>query len=384
VKPLLPIIAALCLLTGCVRAARHVVDSFFTPAVVVVSDDAAAVPAGLSDDLVKAVKDGDAGVTAIVMRNGKLLYRLDAGKIDPQAQYPAASSSKWMTAALVMTVVDEGKLSLDTPISTWLPEFQGAAGTITLRELLAQTAGQGSLKGLVDVKQDPRMTLGQSAAEIAALPLQDKPGKVFKYGGPGFQVAGALVEKVTGERWSKLFDERIAKPLGMYHTYWQHLPDRGVSLEDTLNPLLQGGVVTTAEDYMRFLTMLADGGEYQGRRILSAASVETMETAQTLGKPMDYLPPGSKSDHDLQYALGNWCERWNEDGHCTLVSSPGAFGAYPWIDHQSGLYGIFFTRSRLPKVAADFVNARAAMLAALKDAGDGAQASGVQVRRTGR
>jgi CubicO group peptidase (beta-lactamase class C family) len=201
-KRLLPIIAALCLLTGCVRAVRHAVDSFSTPAVVV-SGDAAAVPAGLSDDLVKAAKDGDAGVTAIVMRDGKLLYRLDAGKIDPQAQYPAASSSKWMTAALVMTVVDEGKLSLDVPISTWLPEFQGAAGTITLRELLAQTAGQGSLKGLVDVKQDPRMTLAQSAAGIAALPLEDKPGEVFKYGGPGFQVAGALVEKVTGERWSK-------------------------------------------------------------------------------------------------------------------------------------------------------------------------------------
>jgi CubicO group peptidase (beta-lactamase class C family) len=149
----------------------------------------------------------------------------------------------------------------------------------------------------------------------------------------------------------------------MDHTYWQHLPDRGVSPEDTLNPLLQGGAVTTAEDYMRFLTMLANSGEYQGRRILSAASVEAMETAQTLGKPMDYLPPGSKSGHDLQYALGNWCERWDEDGRCTLVSSPGAFGAYPWIDRQSGLYGIFFTRTRLPKVAADFVKARAAMLA---------------------
>lgn len=360
---------------GCVRSVRHAVDSFSTPAVTV-SGDAAAVPAGVSDDLVKAAKDGGTGVTAIVMRDGKLLYRIDAGKIDPQAQYPVASSSKWLTTALVMTVVDQGKLSLDTPISTWLPEFQGEAGTITLRELLDQTAGDGSLKGMVDVRQDPRMTLAQSAAEVASLPLEDKPGEVFKYGGPGFQVAGALVEKVTGERWADLFAERIARPLGMDHTYWQHLPDKGVPPEQTLNPLLQGGAVTTAEDYQRFLTMLAGGGVYQGQRILSAQSIEAMETVQTLGKPMAYLPPGSKSDHALQYALGNWCERWDEDGRCTLVSSPGAFGTYPWIDRQSGLYGVFFTRTRLPKIAGDLLKTRAAMLAGA-EAATGPHASGV-------
>lgn len=361
-KRLLPIIAVLCLCTGCVRAVRSITSSFSTPAVQV--SGPAPVPAGVSDDLVQAAKDGRAGITAIVMQDGKLLYRLDVGKIDPQAQYPAASSSKWLTAALVMTVVDEGKLSLDAPISTWLPEFRGEAGAITLRELLAQTAGEGSLKGMVDVKQDPRMTLAESASQIAALPLEDKPGEVFKYGGPGFQVAGALVEKVTGERWSDLFAERIAKPLGMDHTYWEHLPDKGVPTAETLNPLLQGGAVTTAEDYMRFLTMLAQGGEYQGRRILSAQAIETMETVQTLGKSMAWLPSGAKSSDGWQYALGNWCERWDSDGRCNLVSSPGAFGAFPWIDRKSGLYGIFFTRTRLPKVVDDYRKTLMAMLAA--------------------
>ena len=357
---------ALILLSGCMmamgRVGNRLDDQKSEPAPTVTGN--AYVPLQVREEMEKVVKGGVSGVTAIVMRDGKLLYRMDVGKIGPDTQYPVASASKWMTAALVMKVVDDGKLSLDEPISKYLPEFQGEAGQVTLRQLLAQTSGQGSLKSLVDVRQDPRLTLAQSAAEIAKRPLEDPPGKVFKYGGPGFQVAGAMVEAVTGRRWADLFDESIARPLGMTHTYWEHLPNRGVSPADTLNPLLQGGIVTTADDYLRFLTMLAQRGTYEGRRILSASAVEAMETAQTLGKPMAYLPPGVKKS--MQYALGNWCETWDSDGKCILVSSPGAFGTYPWIDRESGLYGIFFLKDRFPRVAEELTKARAAMLAAEK------------------
>jgi CubicO group peptidase (beta-lactamase class C family) len=319
-------------------------------------------PPGLRDELQAMVEQGAPGVTAIVMKGDHQLYRLDVGTIGPETQYEVASASKWMTAALVMTVVDEGLLSLDEPISRYLPAFKGAAGATTLRELLAQTSGEGSLEDLVDVEQDPRMTLAQSAAEIAARPLQDPPGAVFKYGGPGFQVAGALVEAVTHRRWADLFAERIGTPLGMTHTYWKHLPDRGVSASDTTNPLLQGGVVTTAEDYARFLTMLAQQGRFNVHQILSAQAVDTMETAQTIGKPIAWLPHGAISH--AQYALGNWCEKWTADGPCTLVSSPGAFGTFPWIDRQSGLYGIFFMDERLPRFLPDVIKARKLIVSA--------------------
>ena len=253
---------ALILLSGCMmamgRVGNRLDDQKSEPAPAVTGN--AYAPLQVREEMEKVVKGGVSGVTAIVMRDGKLLYRMDVGKIGPDTQYPVASASKWMTAALVMKVVDDGKLSLDEPISKYLPEFQGEAGQVTLRQLLAQTSGQGSLKSLVDIRQDPRLTLAQSAAEIAKRPLEDPPGKVFKYGGPGFQVAGAMVEAVTGRRWADLFDESIARPLGMTHTYWEHLPNRGVSPADTLNPLLQGGVVTTADDYLRFLTMLAQRG----------------------------------------------------------------------------------------------------------------------------
>jgi CubicO group peptidase (beta-lactamase class C family) len=318
-------------------------------------------------ELEAAVAHGAPGVTAIVMRHGQTLLRLEVGSMAPDTQLPVASASKWMTAALVMTVVDEGKLSLDAPISRYLHEFHGAAGTITLRELLAQTSGTGSLLAGVDIRQDARITLAESAADVARRPLVDPPGTVFKYGGPGFQVAGAAVEAVTGKRWAQLFKQRIADPLGMKHTYWTHLPGRGVSPEQTRNPLLQGGVVTTAYDYMRFLTMLAQHGRVGDRNILSARSVDAMETVQTLGKPMAYVPPGASKgvlSEGVQYALGNWCDKHDEQGSCTLVSSPGAFGTFPWIDRNSGLYGIFFTGTQLPKVAGNFVRARKAIIEA--------------------
>jgi CubicO group peptidase (beta-lactamase class C family) len=315
-------------------------------------------PPALVKQIDKMVKDdGVPGITVIVFQHGQMLYRLDRGALAPDAQLPIASASKWLTAALVMTVVDEGKLSLDAPIGQRLPEFTGAAGNITLRQILSFTSGQGSLKGLVDVRQDPRISLAESARQIAQLPLQDQPGTVFKYGSPALQIAGALAEQAAGRSWSQLFDERIARPLGMAHTLWGNPLWPNVPPSDIHNPNLQGGATTTAEDYGKFLTMLAAQGVYEGHRILSAQSVDMMETTQTRDLPMGFTPPGG-AQAKLQYALGNWCEIVETNGSCTVVSSPGALGTYPWLDRRNDLYGIFFMRRRLPLVEKDVQEAR--------------------------
>lgn len=315
-------------------------------------------PPALTGQIDKMIKDdGVPGITVIVFQHGQMLYRLDRGSLAPDAQLPVASASKWLTAALVMTVVDEGKLSLDAPIGQRLPYFTGAAGNITLRQILSFTSGQGSLRGLVDVRQDPRMALANSARQIAAIPLQDQPGTVFKYGSPALQIAGALVEQATGESWTQLFDERIARPLGMTHTQWGNPLRPNVPPSEVHNPNLQGGVTTTAEDYGKFLTMLAAHGLYDGHRILSARSVDMMETTQTRDLPMNFVPPGG-AQAKLQYALGNWCEVVEASGSCAVVSSPGALGTYPWLDRRNDLYGIFFMRRRLPLVEKDVQEAR--------------------------
>jgi CubicO group peptidase (beta-lactamase class C family) len=201
------------------------------------------------------------------------------------------------------------------------------------------------------------MSLADSARQIAAIPLQDQPGTVFKYGSPALQIAGALVEQATGESWAQLFDERIARPLGMTHTQWGNPLRPNVPPSEVHNPNLQGGVTTTAEDYGKFLTMLAAQGVDDGHKILSARSVDMMETTQTRDLPMNFVPPGG-AQAKLQYALGNWCEVVETSGSCTVVSSPGALGTYPWLDRRNDLYGIFFMRRRLPLVEKDVQEAR--------------------------
>ena len=323
---------------------------------------AAVPPAGLEQRLDAILARGAPGVSVLVYRDGDLLYRLERGRIAPGDRLPVASASKWMAAALVMTVVDEGRLSLDEPIGRRLPEFQGPSGEITLRQLLSYTAGQGGLMGMSDILQDSGLTLAESAARIAARHQADPPGAVFRYGGPSLQVAGALVEQATGRRWADLFDERIALPLGLTATTWGHPLRPNLDPKKVTNPNLQGGVYTTAEDYGRFLGMIAGGGAVGGRRILSEAAIAEMERVQTAGRPMAYKPPGIG---DLEaYDLGNWCEAPAPDGACLMASSPGAFGVYPWIDRRTGLYGLFFLKHQLPLVVAPIREARALILSA--------------------
>lgn len=345
--------------------AAMAVTAFMAPAAL-----AERPPPGLAARLQQVVSDGAPGVTALVLRNGRLLYRLDEGVIAPDAQLPVASASKWMTASLVMTVVDEGKLKLDEPIGKKLTAFTGKSGQITIRQLLSFTAGQGGLAPeMVDLRQDPHITLADAAAQVAARSLVDEPGTTFRYGGPSMQVAGALVEQATGKSWSALFHERIAGPLGLTHTYWGNplLPD--LKPGEVRNPNLQAGLYTTAGDYAKFLTMLAGGGVYRGKRILSVKAVDDMETWQTRDRIMAYLPPGAEVfGTSAKYALGNWCEALDGNSNrCSLVSSPGAFGTYPWIDRRTGLYGIFFLKYHLPKVAEDLRAARDMIIAADRD-----------------
>lgn len=348
----------------CSQSWMHAVGALAAAILVSLSPPAMAqAPQGLEAKLREVVDDGAPGVTALVFRDGRELYRVQVGEIDPNRPIPVASASKWMTATLVMTLVDEGKLSLDEPIGGKLPELDGPIAKVTLRQLLSFTSGQGGLliaRG--DLAQPLTWTLEESALQIAARPLEDEPGAVFKYGGGAMQLAGLLAERVSGRRWADLFDARIARPLGMKDTYWGNPLRPDADPEAIRNPNLQAGVFTTAADYSRFLHMLAAGGVYGGERILSPEAFEAMETAQTLNTPRAFMPPGMPPS--AHYALGNWCETLAADGTCVLASSPGAFGAYPWIDRASGLYGLFFLRHRLAVVAEDLRAARAIILAA--------------------
>jgi CubicO group peptidase (beta-lactamase class C family) len=308
--------------------------------------------ASLSPEATKAaermIEKGAGGFSVGVGVRSKVKSLVNFGGIQPDTQYPIASASKFLTAATVMAVVDDGKLSLDKPVATWLPSLSGPAGKLTLRHLLSQTSGLAGAKGEgYDLAQDHRMTLEKSALEIAQRPLVSRPGEVFAYGGPGFQIAGAAVEAATGMRWAEVFQEKLAGPLGMSRTYWMHLRfDRTDELpvSETLNPLLQGGAVSTAEDYLRFLSMIAQGGMYEGKRVLSKSAIDEMMRDQTPKAQM--TPTGASLLQKAHYSLGSWCESWNASDVCNRNSSIGFFGAYPWVEKDTGRFGIIFLYNR--------------------------------------
>lgn len=277
-------------------------------------------------------------------QHDKIISLSHFGGMTGCTRYPIASASKFLTAATVMTLVDENKLSLDQSISTWLPEITSEAGHLSLRQLLSQTSGLAGSKGeFYDLVQDHRMSLAQSAIEVTQRPLVSRPGEVFAYGGPGFQIAGAVVEAVTGKNWAQVFQEKIAAPLNMTHTYWTHLRldrEEELPVNETLNPVLQGGAVSTAEDYLHFLSMLAQGGKFRGRRILSVQAIDEMLSNQTSKAEM--TPTGANVLANAHYGLGNWCESWDEQGESQRNSCIGFFGVYPWIEKATGRFGIIF------------------------------------------
>lgn len=302
---------------------------------------------------------GPDGMTVLVYCRDVRLWRLDLGDMDADAALPVASASKWLAAALVMTAVDDGRMTLDAPVGAWLPGATGPGADATVRQLLSFTAGQGGLLGGADIRQSTRMTLQQSAAEIARRRLTDPAGSTFRYGGPSLQLAGAALENVTGLSWEEAFQQKLGRPLGLNDARWSGAlgrEDRG----PVTNPNLQAGLVITAEDYGRFLGMLAAGGVFEGREILSRDAVDTLMTVQTEGVTMAFRPPGAEGE--AQYNLGSWCERAWSGGACRLASSPGALGAYPWVDRETGLAGFFFMRHRLPPVAEDLRRLRARIL----------------------
>jgi CubicO group peptidase (beta-lactamase class C family) len=308
-------------------------------------------------------KTGIANMSLLMMRGETVLYRKDFGAYTPETVVPIASATKWMVGATVMKLVDEGKLTLDAPIRTWLTDLPSPHADLTLAQLLSYTSGTVGLnQGGADVRQDKTITLAAAVKELAKLPLAAGPGTSFAYGGTDFQFVGAVVEATTGEPWAKVFDERIGAPLGMTPVYWSN--PRGPNPPETVrNPLLQGGAATSMDAYAPLLTMLAQEGVFKGKRILSVAAVREMEKTMTRGLEMRFVPPGAPAG--AQYSIAHWCEVEGPK-RCVMLSSPGAFGAYPWIDRANGLHGVIFLQDQFSRIAADERVLRDAMIAAAR------------------
>ena len=283
------------------------------------------------------------GASLLVVHDGRLVeqeawldYTLDTRVL-------IASGSKWLSAATIMTLVDEGRLALDTPISTYLPRQlpdgkAANAATVTLRQLLSFTSGLAANEA-VPCADDPDTTLVDCAGQFLARGLVHPPGEAFRYGSQHLLVAAAVAEVVSGVPFAELFQQRIARPLGMTQTLFGQVGTGRTT--DVDHPFPAGGAASTLGDYGRFLEMLVhDGVAPSGTRILSAGSIAQMQTNHT-----ENVRFGSGSEFRRRtrgiYGLGEWIDWTYPDGSTMVLSSDGAFGFRPWIDKKNGLFGVY-------------------------------------------
>lgn len=252
----------------------------------------------------------------VARRTGK---ETDNTDLNADSRQPIASCSKWLSAALVMTFVDEGKLKLTDTVGKYLPALTKAGkGNITLTQCLShKTAIKAPplKESLTDRKDNNSMD--DAIADIAAMSMEGEPGKVFHYSNVGLQIAGAILEKISGKNFETLFAERIAAPLNMTSTDFGH---KKVALP-------AGGAVSTANDYLKFTIMILNKGVSQnGKRILSEESIKQMQINRlTPDVKISYTP---KEAGGIGYGFGEWVM---DGGN---ISSPGLFGSYPVVNNN--------------------------------------------------
>ncbi len=297
-------------------------------------------PAGLKklNEAMHGMVDGGqlAGVVTMVSRKGKVVHFDAYGKRDIENGLPVEkdtifriySMTKPIVGVALMTYYDEGRFTLDDPVSKFIPEFadlqvakedgpdgnpitEDADHPMTMRELMSHTAGltyglfsQSQVDTLytkAGIITDPSQNLKDMIDKLAKIPLRQQPGSMWHYS-VAVDVQGYVLEVLAGRPLDEVLSERLFEPLGMKDTAFWVEPDKA----DRFSHMYQksgdkltkvefgqyldkpkflsggGGLVGTATDYMRFAQMLANGGELDGVRILKPETVELMHT--------DHLP----------------------------------------------------------------------------------------------
>jgi CubicO group peptidase (beta-lactamase class C family) len=343
------------------------------------------------------IDSGDiAGSVTLVARRGHMVHLEAQGVMDMESKNPMrtdsifrlASMTKPITSLAVMMLHEEGRFLLNDPVSKFLPEFKNskvaianapneraAAGfrlvpaerEITIRDLLTHTAGLPSGTGgptmdlakKLSQSHKPTDTLADYIPRVAALPLNFQPGSAWEYG-PATDVLGRLVEVISGQTLDQFFQQRIFAPLGIIDTYFylpqDRLPRLTTAYTKTAHRLEKlsalgpanpdgkyysgaGGLAGTAEDYLRFCQMMLNGGQLDGKRLVSRKTVELM-TANHIGN----IPMWNDTLRGYRFGLGFRVRE--HTGEAALLGSDGSFGwggaygTFFWIDPKEQMIGI--------------------------------------------
>lgn len=271
----------------------------------------------------------------LVYKDGKIVFEKSVGEFTPKTQAPIAASTQWLTAALVMSYVDEGKLSLDDKVSKFLPVFSKySKGYITIRDCITHLTGiEGPSIGSIKDMSNPKKfsSLDELVNDIASSKeILSNPGLVFRFNNIGYTIAARVLEVLNKRGFEQMMAERITRPLLMRTTNFFSYT--------VINPA--GGAQSSAYDYMNFLSMLLNGGVFNGKRILSEAAIETMSKASSTQGMIKESPSIVQGKN---YAVGQWVFGTDENGKTTTVACPGLFGTWPLIDYCRKYAFLIFT-----------------------------------------
>ncbi len=288
----------------------------------------------------------------IVHRDNGVIYEDYWGEFDKDRISLVASSSKMITAGVLLRLQDDGLLDVDAPVADVVDWGEGNP-EITPAQLISNSSGLVGL--LPNPGYEPYRcqfiatgSLHDCAASIFTTTADDAdiapPDTEFRYGGAQWQVAGAVAEAASGKSWAQLIDEIYVKPCGLetlgYNNHFTQIGTGGFdyplpfnsdpsTLEPTDNPNLEGGAYITTGDYAKLLLMHLRGGMCADNQVLSQAALDRLHDDR-----IDDAYDGSAGP-DTGYAMGWWVDR--EGGR---IRDPGAYGAVPWLDLEDG-YGAY-------------------------------------------
>jgi len=346
------------------------------------------------------------GVVALISRHGKTVYHKAFGNADANGRelkkddiFRIASQTKAITSTAVMMLWEEGYFSLNDPISKYIPEFENATllesfndvdssyttkpaeGEIKIKHLLTHTSGLGygvidgnpqfkkmyAKAGITDLYSTKNVTIAESVKKLAKLPLHHNPGEKFTYS-EGLDVLGYFIEVISGMPFDQFLQSRIFDPLQMNDTgfylpeskatrlvkvqqkvedQWTNFP---VTFYDPDYPIKGAkrffsggaGLSSTAEDYAKFLQMYLNGGEANGKRLLSRTTIKSI-----MGNQTGDLFGGGSAYHGLAFAVVNkHGEAMGGNGSRGTFSWGGYFNTQYFADPEEQIIGVIMKNTQ--------------------------------------
>ena len=362
--------------------------------------------AALEARMAQFVTDGDVkGISTLLVKDGKVISHMQGGirrgsdnaPITENTIYRIYSMSKPITGVALMQLWEQGKFSLDDPVSKFVPEFANLQavksyddkGNVelepldrqpTMRELMSHTAGfayglpnggnHPSNKAFREKKILASPDLKTFIDRVASVPLMQQPGKRWVYSA-SVDIQGAIVERLSGMTFGKYLQANLFGPMGMVDTSFAVSAEKYDRLSDVFgtNPVTKelsplpfppfafkpetvgmesggGGLVATLADYARFSEMLANGGKINGVRILKPETVKLMRTNVLTDEQKVSLSGNLTSAISKSLGFGLDFGIVRNDGSGKVVSGDGTYfwggaaGTWFWIDPVNNLYFI--------------------------------------------